>query len=76
MKASRRALVVISSMVLAAPQEQSQLERVKADHDAGFGCQTWFGILERNPSNFCGSRRERQAHAGILDRDPLALDER
>lgn len=39
MKASRLALVVISSMVLAAAQEQSQLESVKADQDAGFGYQ-------------------------------------
>jgi hypothetical protein len=49
MKASRRALVVISSMVLAAAQEQSQLEGVKANHDA---------VLDTNPGSafWSGSR--------------------
>jgi hypothetical protein len=42
MKASRLALVVISSMVLAAAQEQSLLESVKADHDA---------VLDTNPGS-------------------------
>lgn len=42
MKASRLALVVISSMVLVAAQEQSHLESVKADHDA---------VLDTNPGS-------------------------
>jgi Carbohydrate family 9 binding domain-like len=42
MKVSRLALVVISSMVLAAAQEQSPLESVKSDHDA---------VLDTNPGS-------------------------
>jgi hypothetical protein len=43
MKASRLALVVISSLVLEAAQEQSPLESVKADRD---GC--WIPTLVRH----------------------------
>jgi len=75
MKASRLALVLISSMVLAAGQETIPVGEREGRHDAVLDTKPWFGIWSGTRPTYA----EVDATAGacrILDRDPLALDER